>query len=107
MRLFSCQRSVTHSRITSSSIGDSGSASPRAHARPAPRPALRRRAGAIAIFVHGYLTVDGQKLSKSLGGTQDHVEIASRYRSDVLRWRFLRVPRSGDADFRAELRRPR
>jgi methionyl-tRNA synthetase len=57
-----------------------------------------------AIFVHDYLTVDGQKLSKSLGSALDPVEIAGRYGSDALRWWFLRdVPRSADADFRAEL----
>jgi methionyl-tRNA synthetase len=57
-----------------------------------------------AIFVHDYLTVDGQKLSKSLGGAEDPVEIAARYGSDALRWWFLRdVPPSADADFRAEL----
>jgi methionyl-tRNA synthetase len=57
-----------------------------------------------AIFVHDYLTVDGQKLSKSLGGAQDPVDIAGRYGGDALRWWLLRdVPRSADADFRAEL----
>jgi methionyl-tRNA synthetase len=57
-----------------------------------------------AIFVHDYLTVGGQKLSKSLGGEHDPVEIATQYGSDALRWWFLRdVPRSGDTDFRAEL----
>jgi methionyl-tRNA synthetase len=45
-----------------------------------------------------------QKLSKSLGGKQDPVEISTRYGSDALRWWFLRdAPRSGDTDFRAEL----
>src|SRR5215207_2611656 len=56
------------------------------------------------ILVHDYLTVDGQKLSKSLGGAQDPVHIATRYGSDALRWWLLRdVQRSGDTDFRAEL----
>jgi methionyl-tRNA synthetase len=57
-----------------------------------------------AIFVHDYLTVDGQKLSKSLGGAQKPVEIVTRYGSAALRWWLLRdVPRSSEADFRAEL----
>jgi methionyl-tRNA synthetase len=57
-----------------------------------------------AILVHDYLTVDGQKLSKSLGGAWNPVEVAGRYGADALRWWFLRdVPRSGDADFREEL----
>ena len=56
-----------------------------------------------AIFVHDYLTVEGRKLSKSLGGARDPVEIATHYGSDALRWWFLRdVPRSAEADFRAE-----
>jgi methionyl-tRNA synthetase len=56
------------------------------------------------ILVHDYLTVEGQKLSKSLGTAIDPVEVIDRYGSDALRWWFLRdVPRVGDADFRSEL----
>ena len=70
-------------------------------------PAILLSAGEplpTTIFVHDYLTVDGQKLSKSLGGSYDPAEIAGRYGSDALRWWFIRdVPRSGDADFREEL----
>jgi methionyl-tRNA synthetase len=56
------------------------------------------------ILVHDYLTVDGQKLSKSRGASVDPAELASRYGADALRWWFIRgVPRSGDADFREEL----
>jgi methionyl-tRNA synthetase len=56
-----------------------------------------------AIFVHDYLTVDGQKLSKSFGVTHDPADIAARYGSAALRWWFLRdVPRTGDTDFREE-----
>ena len=57
-----------------------------------------------AIFVHDYLTVGGQKLSKSLGTAIDPVDVIDRYGADALRWWFVRdVPRAGDADFRAEL----
>lgn len=71
-------------------------------------PAILLSAGEAlpsAIFVHDYLTIEGQKLSKSLAaGAEDPVEITSRYGSDVLRWWFFRdVPRAGDADYRAEL----
>ena len=70
-------------------------------------PAILLSAGEplpTAIFVHDYLTVDGQKLSKSTGDTHDPVEIVDRYGTDALRWWFLRdVPRTGDADFREEL----
>jgi methionyl-tRNA synthetase len=56
------------------------------------------------IFVHDYLTVEGQKLSKSLGTAIDPFRIIERYGADALRWWFLRdVPRNGDADFREEL----
>jgi methionyl-tRNA synthetase len=52
------------------------------------------------ILVHDYLTVDGQKISKSLGNTADPFEIAGRYGKDALRWWMLReVPQTGDADF--------
>ncbi len=57
-----------------------------------------------AIFVHDYLTANGNKLSKSLGGAIDPVELTERYGAEALRWWFLRdVPRSGDADLRIEL----
>jgi methionyl-tRNA synthetase len=70
-------------------------------------PAILLSAGEplpTAIFVHDYLTVNGQKLSKSLGTAIDPVALAARYGSAALRWWFIRdVPRSGDADFREEL----
>ena len=56
------------------------------------------------IFVHDYLTVEGQKLSKSIGSAIDPFWLVQRYGVDALRWWFLRdVPRNGDADFREEL----
>jgi len=56
------------------------------------------------IFVHDYLTVEGQKLSKSFGTAIDPNQLVERYGADGLRWWFLRdVPRNGDADFREEL----
>jgi methionyl-tRNA synthetase len=70
-------------------------------------PAILLSAGQplpTAIFVHDYLTVEGQKLSKSLGTAVDPFHVIERYGPDALRWWFLRdVPRSGDADFRDEL----
>jgi methionyl-tRNA synthetase len=58
----------------------------------------------ITIFVHDYLTVAGQKLSKALGTAIDPVAVIDRYGPDALRWWLLRdVPRVGDADFRADL----
>jgi methionyl-tRNA synthetase len=56
------------------------------------------------IFVHDYLTVEGQKISKSLGTAIDPLRVIERYGADALRWWFLRdVPRNGDADFREAL----
>jgi methionyl-tRNA synthetase len=70
-------------------------------------PAILRSAGEpppTTIFVHDYLTVDGQKLSKSLGNTTAPSRILEDYGADALRWWFLRdLPRNGDADFREEL----
>jgi methionyl-tRNA synthetase len=70
-------------------------------------PAILLSAGQplpTAIFVHDYLTLEGQKLSKSLGTAIDPLRVVERYGPDALRWWFLRDgPRNGDADFREEL----
>jgi methionyl-tRNA synthetase len=70
-------------------------------------PAILLSAGQplpTTILVHDYLTVEGEKLSKSLGATVDPQSVVGRYGSDALRWWFLRdVPRNGDADFREAL----
>jgi methionyl-tRNA synthetase len=70
-------------------------------------PAILLSAGQplpTTIFVHDYLTVEGQKLSKSLGTAIDPFQVIERFGADALRWWFLReVPRNGDADFREEL----
>ncbi|MEV0401901.1 methionine--tRNA ligase [Actinoallomurus sp. NPDC050550] len=52
------------------------------------------------ILVHGYLTADGSKISKSGGNTVDPTALVDAYGTDALRWWLLReVPRVGDADF--------
>jgi methionyl-tRNA synthetase len=52
------------------------------------------------IVVHGYLTDNGRKISKSSGATVDPYDLAARYGTDAVRWWLLReVPRGGDADF--------
>jgi methionyl-tRNA synthetase len=38
------------------------------------------------IFVHGFLTVDGQKISKSLGNVIDPVHLVNVYSADVVRY---------------------
>jgi methionyl-tRNA synthetase len=66
-------------------------------------PAMLLSAGVplpTAVLVHDYLTVDGTKISKSLGNTVDPVALVDCFGTDALRWWLLRaVPRVGDADF--------
>ncbi|MFI0486505.1 class I tRNA ligase family protein [Actinomadura sp. 9N215] len=55
------------------------------------------------ILVHGYLTANGRKISKSGGVTIDPAALVDEYGVDAVRWWLLReVPRVGDADFTAE-----
>ena len=42
-----------------------------------------------ALFVHGYFTVNGQKMSKTLGNVIDPNEIIEKYGADSLRYYFL------------------
>lgn len=69
-------------------------------------PAMLLSAGQplpTGIHVHGYLTVGGQKISKSAGTSIDPAALARTYGTDAVRWWLLReVPRVGDADFTAE-----
>jgi methionyl-tRNA synthetase len=52
------------------------------------------------IFVHGYLTVDGQKMSKSIGNVVDPKELIKKYGSEGVRYFLLReIPATGDGDF--------
>ncbi|HYM65075.1 MAG TPA: methionine--tRNA ligase [Candidatus Sulfotelmatobacter sp.] len=53
-----------------------------------------------ALFVHGYFTVDGQKMSKSLGNVIDPITLADKYGEDALRYYFLReLSPFSDGDF--------
>ena len=52
------------------------------------------------IFVHGFISVDGEKISKSLGNVVDPFPLISKYGVDALRYFLLRaVPSDGDGDF--------
>ncbi len=52
------------------------------------------------IFIHGFITSDGQKMSKSLGNVVDPFELATEYGTDALRYYLLReIPSSEDGDF--------
>lgn len=55
------------------------------------------------LFVHGYLTVDGQKMSKSIGNVVDPNELARKYGSEGVRYFLLReIPATDDGDFTYE-----
>lgn len=55
------------------------------------------------VFAHGFLRIDGQKMSKSLGNAIDPVEIAKIHGIDAMRYFLLReVPFGGDGDFSYE-----
>lgn len=52
------------------------------------------------IFVHGYLTVEGKKISKSTGNVIDPTELVKKYGVDPVRYYLLReIPSGEDGDF--------
>ena len=52
------------------------------------------------LFVHGFINMDNQKMSKSLGNVVSPQEIISKYNSDVFRYYVLRhIPSYDDGDF--------
>lgn len=52
------------------------------------------------ILTHGYLTIDGQKMSKTLGNVIDPFALIKTYGADALRYYFLReIPSTADGDF--------
>ena len=52
------------------------------------------------IFVHGYITSNGEKMSKSLGNVVDPFELSEKYDSDAIRYFLLReIPPFKDGDF--------
>jgi len=53
-----------------------------------------------SIFVHGYLTVDGQKMSKTLGNVIDPIGLIDKYETDAIRYYLLRdISTFADGDF--------
>ena len=55
------------------------------------------------VFVHGYLTVNGQKMSKTLGNVIDPNEFIGKYGADALRYYLLaKVSPFADGDFSEE-----
>lgn len=52
------------------------------------------------IFIHGFISVDGQKISKSLGNIVDPYALVKKYGTDALRYYLLReIPAYDDGDF--------
>lgn len=66
-------------------------------------PAILKSAGLPLpkqLFVHGYLTVNGQKMSKTIGNVIDPVEVIKKYGTDATRYYLLReIPSYSDGDF--------
>lgn len=52
------------------------------------------------IFIHGFITVAGQKISKSLGNVVNPIELASKYGTDAVRYYLLaKLHPYEDSDF--------
>ena len=52
------------------------------------------------LYVHGFINVDGKKMSKSLGNSVSPNEIIEKFGTDAFRYYFLRhIPSYGDGDF--------
>jgi methionyl-tRNA synthetase len=55
------------------------------------------------LYVHGYYTVNGQKISKTVGNVLDPLPLIERYGTDALRYYFLaKTPPFEDGDFSEE-----
>jgi methionyl-tRNA synthetase len=69
-------------------------------------PAMLMSAGLAlpnTIFSHGYVTVDGEKISKSLGNTISPFDLVDKYGTDAVRYFLLsEIPTLSDGDFSYE-----
>lgn len=55
------------------------------------------------VFIHGFITVNGQKISKSLGNTINPIEVTEKYGTDALRYYLLaKINPTEDSDFTFE-----
>lgn len=53
-----------------------------------------------SIFVHGYVTIEGQKISKSLGNAINPLDLLKTYQPDEIRYYLIRdIPTFQDGDF--------
>ncbi len=56
-----------------------------------------------SVFVHGFITLEGGKISKSLGNVIDPIELTDRYGTDALRYYLLsQIHATEDGDFSLE-----
>lgn len=52
------------------------------------------------VFAHGWLTIDGQKMSKSVGNVVDPIKLSEKYPVDAVRYFLVReIPLGDDGDF--------
>lgn len=55
------------------------------------------------IFIHGFITAEGQKISKSLGNVVDPIAYVKEFGADALRYYLLKeIPSADDGDFSRE-----
>lgn len=55
------------------------------------------------IAAHGWITVDGQKMSKSIGNVIDPIDLANKYPIDAIRYFFMReLPFDSDGNYSEE-----
>jgi methionyl-tRNA synthetase len=55
------------------------------------------------LLIHGFVTIDGQKISKSIGNVISPEDAAEKFGRDALRYYLLReIPSDGDGDFSFE-----
>lgn len=66
-------------------------------------PAILKSAGLKLpkkLFVHGYMTVDGQKMSKTVGNVIDPLTVISKFGTDATRYYLLKeIPSYSDGDY--------
>lgn len=66
-------------------------------------PAILKSAGIDPpklVAVHGYITINKKKISKSMGNVIDPVELAKKYPADAIRYHLAKiVPYTDDGDF--------
>lgn len=68
-------------------------------------PAMLLSAGVVpptTVFIHGYITVGGQKMSKSIGNVIDPNDLIEEYGSEATRYLLARLPTFEDGDITPE-----